>query len=445
MLLGIAIAVALCCAIAFIWPLRTRFGYLLAIALVAVAFCRQLIPVWVTPSGSAVNGIAATTPPLTSLDVVIMGAVLLIPSVRHAAPHVFWTLPGMLSLIIGGALVWPRAGNVLAGVVHLFTSLLAWVVGHAMGEANAKSARTLRLSALAVLTFVALQATVSLAQIAGDDSLDRATGTFNHPSVIGKIVLILLAILLPMSRSTDRATSRAATLGIVLGVVATAASLSRTNLVAIIGALGLWAVLSSGSTRRRRELATALLGVALTLPFLDAIMARFLADPEENQRGGLLEAGLRVTSENLWAGTGPNNFVEVAAQTEAFIARWGAPVHNSLLLLVAELGVLAALAFLLPIGRSVADALLQRKAQSVERRSTSQALLIMLLMVAFACWTGWGFLVAPVLPLLYLVCGYSTGTLAEQDADDASAGRWLDDTGSCARAPDPTNLQGPRT
>lgn len=444
MLLRVAVAATLCCVIAFIWPLRTRFGCLLAITLAAVAFCRQLIPIWVTQPDSSVNGIAATTPPLTSLDVVIMSAALLIPSVRQAAPHAFWVVPGMLSLIIGGALVWPRAGNVLAGVIHLFTSLLAWVVGQAIGETNAKSTRNLRLSALAVTIFVALQATVSLMQIAGDNSLDRATGTFNHPSVVGKIVLILLALLLPMSRSLDRTTSRAATLGIVLGVLATAASLSRTNLVAVIGALGLWAVLSSRSTRRRRELAIALLGVALPLPFLDAILARFLADSVENQRAGLLDAGLRVTYENLWAGTGPNNFVEVAAQTEAFIARWGAPVHNSLLLLVAELGVFAALAFLLPVGRSAVDALLQRKAPSVERRSTSQALLIVLLMVAFACWTGWGFLATPVLPLLYLVCGYSTGALAQKDTDDASTGRSLDDTGACTPAPEPANLQGPR-
>lgn len=421
---GLAIAAALCCVILLIWPLRGKFAYIFAMVLAAAAFCRQLVPAWTLPADYAFNDVAATTPPLTTVDVVIVTVGLLSFAFDRSSLPFRWILPGALALLVGSTLVWPVSGATTAGAIHLASCLVAWLVGTRLGRALSTSSRDLRFGAFSVTLFMALQASLCLIQISVGGASDRTVGTFNHPSVVGKLVLLLMPLLLPMTRSTDRITARVAAIGTLLGALVTASTLSRANFVGLMGALGLWLVLSSRTGNKARGVVIAIAALGVALPFVDSMLARFATDATEDQRAGLLDAGLRVTSRYLWTGTGPNNYVDVAATIEPMVARWGAPVHNSTLLLVAELGLVGAAAMLTPIVRTIADAFRGRKQLLAQQRDIARATLVVMPMVLFVSWTGWGFLSAPVLPVLYLVCGYASGALniTGRYADSADEG-----------------------
>jgi O-antigen ligase len=146
----------------------------------------------------------------------------------------------------------------------------------------------------------------------------------------------------------------------------------------------------------------------VVLPFASTIATRIQEDPNGGPRAGLAAAALEQIDRQPW-GIGPNTYVSVVSKYDAVTAS-GDPVHNTFLLTAAELGVLGAVLFWLPVAGLVTIAWMSRRRPGF---AGSFALAIVAsapgLYVVNA--TGWAILRGPLLPLWFLVCGIAYSQL----------------------------------
>lgn len=420
------VAIAIALAILMIWPLRNRYAYLLAFLILCYSFYGTVIVFWGKTEREGIVDIANGAPSLTTFSFAVLIAGVLSLSSARASEWFPWVAVSAVALATGSLLFWPRTDSVVSGVLTLSLCLLAWVLGHIIGKHLYDDAETMRVAITLLALFLATQCAVVAYQLAvGQTDNGRATGTFDHPAYLGKLVLLLLIVLLPASQSSDKRTARRASIAVALGVVATATTLSRANILAVLGAVVLWSLATRFSSDRssRRTIVVAILAVAVSIPLANAFLSRFSTDAEGGDRPELLEAGLRAVSENLWTGLGPNNFVEVRRTIDPIVAQTGYPVHNSMILAIAEMGIVLAVLFFVPLLRSLALAAKTRKSGTAEQRRSARGLIVVMTMVVFAGWTGWGFFQAPTIMLLFLLVGYVAGQIApkgEPMSDESS-------------------------
>ncbi|WP_191992531.1 O-antigen ligase family protein [Mycolicibacterium mucogenicum] len=256
----------------------------------------------------------------------------------------------------------------------------------------------------------------------------RMVGLYDHPSFLGKTVLLQLCFLLPLTASGRALTRRLATTAIVLGTVATVLTLARANIVAIGVAIVLWTILSNRATTVAVRLAIGgLVGgvlVAMNAGPIGALAARQLEDPYGGRRGSLLDIGLGQIKSALTTGTGPNYYSEVVGQYDPMAAK-GFPVHNSFLYPIAELGLPIGLLFFSPLIVTVVWTAL-RAIREGRIDVKSAALLSLLPGIAVVAWTGWGMISWEILPLWFAGFGFlsadgDTISFSKHQADTATA------------------------
>src|SRR5207249_6084713 len=123
-------------------------------------------------------------------------------------------------------------------------------------------------------------------------------------------------------------------------------------------------------------------------------------------------------------GIGPNSYVSVVSAYDAVTAS-GYPVHNTFLLTTAELGVLGAFLFWLPIAGLLVAAWTSRK-----RAGLAGSFAIAIVASAPGLYvvnaTGWAILRGPLLPLWFVICGLAYSQIG------SASWAWVRRTGGSA-------------
>jgi O-antigen ligase len=249
----------------------------------------------------------------------------------------------------------------------------------------------------------------------------RFNGTLDHPNNLGKVVFLLLVLVVPLRsclKGKDVLFWRGTVLSalVVLGLTG-----GRAVTAAALCMLLLYALMAPGSGARRGNKATIIGFVAVAGVFLaGALFARFDEDPEGGSRAVLTDTAWSQITANPLKGVGPNSYVDVVGQLDPLVAS-GVPVHNSFLLLVAELGVLGALAMVLPIVLGAVLAAKHFRAKSAAG-DASRVFLAALPGVYILATTGWGLVAGYVLPLFVFVFSALTAWM-KRDTTQSQTGR----------------------
>ncbi|PPG33465.1 O-antigen ligase [Pseudoclavibacter sp. RFBB5] len=303
--------------------------------------------------------------------------------------------------------------------------LLAWVVGMRVSQSTHDSARNMRWFAWTLLIVVVVQTGVTSLQAMGvpifqlegvtaELESGRANGTMDHPGTLGKVLMLIAVLALPATLSADVATRRIASVAVWLALVPIALTASRSNFIAYLAVVLVWAVIQPASRRFGGRLVLPMFVGVVALIFVDQIIQRFLADPSGGQREHFTIVTLEYLPRVLWTGVGPGKFTSYFGQFDALIAQnW--PVHHVGLLLLSELGLLGVVAFLIPVIVVFVRALRGGKAAGVGDARALLALMPSLILVSV---TGWGLMYPNVFTLLMFLFGYFSFSL--QSASKAS-------------------------
>lgn len=237
----------------------------------------------------------------------------------------------------------------------------------------------------------------------------RVNGTFNHPTALGKMVLVVLLLSLPFWLDRDKVIRWLTWGSLAIGILLLILSGGRANLLAGFMMLGIWFLLNLKQINRGLRIAGA---VALSLGGLAGlwvIIKRFQEDPEGGARGRLLETALENMNETFVFGVGPNGYVAHFGQFDDLTAM-GWVVHNYFVLSLAELGLIGSTIFLglmaFVFVRSLEGAIRLRDSLGLQK-----AFLCFVPGFLLVGWTGWGFMHQYNLPFLLFALGVVAGTL----------------------------------
>lgn len=242
-----------------------------------------------------------------------------------------------------------------------------------------ENARELRAVLIVLVLSVAVQGVLAVAQMlaastlgldlfgapkilgsyAGLTRVSRAGGTLGHPNSLALYMDLLLPLCLSLLLFSKGMKGRILLgIGFVLGLIGLVATLSRGGLIAT--GLSLIAILIIHWTRHIgviRSVLSLLLGAALVGVILvstpNPVQKRFSTYDYGAGYGrySLVLVSLNVIKNHPLLGVGLNNFTEVARYfdntPEGIITLWNAPVHNLLLFIAGETGILGLSAFLL--------------------------------------------------------------------------------------------------
>ena len=356
--------------------------------------------------GSYVVGVASPEPTITSFSVAIVAAAVFGLVIYGRPKGTMLVVPALIAGILGAVLLWPNELSIESGAIHFVTSCLAWIVGLAYSVVFSRDApdRPTLYLLLAVALAIALPSWWQWFQgVGAEDFGDRTGGIFQHPGTTGKVAVILICIALPMTQSADPVARRVAIAVSGFAALGTLPSLSRANVIAVVGITFGWFLLNRTRFRLRTATSGGLLAIVLAAVFLPPIIDRFRADPEGNDRPELLEAALRQLPDFWLFGTGPNSFVQTISAREPIVAQTGFPVHNSIVLGVMELGALV-VAALVPLAVALVSVALAFGNRRRLMKPYSDALLLLILGVVFIGLTGWGMLRQPIPELVLFAC-----------------------------------------
>lgn len=398
------------------------------------------------PDVAAVD-IASGTHGLSTLSFGVL-VVALSPSVWKDGRTVRTIAVPLAGLALGVAVFWPWTTEVATGLAHLAVALWALPAGLAIGRRPSTS-RDDTTFLTVMLMVVTMELVLELAQFAGFDiNVARVSGTFGHANVVGKLCLISSVLVLPRLCHEERRIRQLALITLVVAFIATALTLSRSNTFALVGVFLVWQLFvapgrRAGSVSRWwRVVGTGVILAGLGLVFWGPFQDRIIDDPEGGPRPGLLKAALDHMDDYWFTGTGPGNFTATLKYVESEVARVGQPVHNSLLLLLMELGLVAATCYAWPMVRVLWAALGAWRSPDLGRRAWARALVVVCLGVSAAAYLGWGFLQDPSVAWTGFVFGLASGRveqlrqppMADNTGAPTSRGRGVRLTGK-ARTP----------
>lgn len=364
------------------------------------------------PLNATRDGFAYTS---AAVIVLVLIAVALLAS-RPARFIPLSFIPAGLYLMVMLLVYWPHERPNVATSLNLLMAIVAWAVGaYVAGCMNVDRGAVVRMLALCLCALVIVEFVVTGLQALGvgifpmqGRTLDleggRANGTYWHPSVVGKILLLVYPLLLVFSISRDRVVRWSGLIAVYLSLGVVAFSESRANILALLMALVIWTV-----TRRRGGVISRVipLGIMVTAGIVGIriVLDRFAADPEGGARGELTETALRVIQEHPWFGVGPGEYLSAAAVFDPLAAA-GWPVHNVFLLQTAELGVIGAALYFAPllvtIGRSVPALWVRGDGSDLEIARALASTVPGLLLIGL---TGWGLAIPPTHWLWFFVFG----------------------------------------
>lgn len=380
-------------------------------ALMLLLVCTAMLPRNLTSFSAARHvGIAPANPELTTYIVVLV-VFLLFAIFRPRFGHGLWVwIPFVTWLLAGINFLWPGGPTQEAGILQLLLAPAAWVLGvNIAPQINRDGGSFLvRLVSIIVFTQLAVCSMQGLgisvnAMDANQEAIlgSRFNGTLGHPNDLGKVMFLLMALLLPFGRRLSRIDTVVWRLTIAAAFLVLGMTGGRAVSAAAVCMLLLWAVLSPklAGTRGRKAIGLGI-GLSAAVFLAGILLSRFDEDPEGGSRNTLTDIAWAQISSSPWAGVGPNLYVDVVGSYNALTAS-GVPVHNAFLLAVAEIGIVGALALLLPVVVGIFVVLRSFRLESVEGES-SRVYLSAIPGLYLVSTTGWGVLGGYVLPLLSL-------------------------------------------
>jgi O-antigen ligase len=358
-------------------------------------------------------GMAPPTAEVRTFAIVIFAialVALLSGGGRLRLPRSLLLLP--IWLIIGMGLVWTDTAEHWSGVWQLAIGMGAWIAGSFLAYGAGQQVGFERLAARVLFFIVAIQIIVTVMQLFGvpinslaaSDALildGRPNGTFNHPDNLGKGIVMLLVLVLPLTRSKDAVARRLAYSTMFLALIPLGIAQGRANFIGAILIVVVWTVLlpksESINVRACVLLATAALGAA----FLGVIVSRFVEDPTGGVRTQLTTYALQQIPRSPIFGVGPNGYTTVVAP----LTGSNIPVHNTYLLAAAELGIPGALCLLAPFLAVTIRAWRVRREESADG-DYGRALVALVPALILIGLTGWGLLGSAIWPLWCFVTSF---------------------------------------
>ncbi|THE08434.1 hypothetical protein E1I21_02990 [Microbacterium oleivorans] len=378
------------------------------------------------PDGGALHvGISSFTPAVTTYGLAVMVGVAVL-ALRWGFPRevLIW-IPFMIWLVVGWSTEWAAGPVLVSGLMQYALGIFAWVFGATLGQRLIHSADVRRLVCTVVLIALSVQVFVVVLQAVGipinpmsASNLAQLPGRFNgtlgHPNDLGKVVILVLVVALPLHATRQGVTfSRQLLVTLGSGFLVLFATGGRAVTVGAAVMVLFWVLLQPGlpqaRTHKARALVAALVGGgAIAI----ALAGRFEEDPTGGARGVLSElATQQIALRPLW-GTGPNQYVEVVGAFDALTAS-GVPVHNSFLLAVAELGIPGAVLLSLPFVVVILKALFSIRS-TTERGVWGRVIVAACPALIVIGATGWGLLGSYVFPLLCLAFGAAAGSMRRE-------------------------------
>jgi O-antigen ligase len=389
------------------------------LVLIALLFCLVVFPKFLSHSNLDPThvGIAQSAPVVATYTVVLLGAayalllrLLYRPRPRSLPISVFVFLA---FLAIGFGTIWHGSEEQVAGALQLSLGFCGWFIGAQLGPLVLAQERRVRWIAGMVLGLVGVETVVTLLQRAGvrinpmRPALaaimgHRTNGTTNHPDNLGKVLLFLLILCLGLIATSDARARRMLWISVVLLFIPLGLSEGRANLLAALTTIVFWALLSGRRRSAAIRVGIPLVAALVILPFYGSIASRIEKDPNGGPRAGLASAAIEQIQREPW-GVGPNSYVSVVSAYDAVTAA-GYPVHNTFLLTAAELGILGAILFWLPVVGLLVAAWTRRR-RSGFQGSFAIAILASAPGLYVVNASGWAILSGQLFPLWFLVCG----------------------------------------
>lgn len=388
-----------------------------------VAIC-YLGPVYILYLGDVYKhvDIAASSVVVSSVMVAVITAFLINLTGSLRWPGVGLVVPVVIWFAVGIGAFWGRSAEQNAGIAHLCTGLLAWLVGSSCSSLLQGDPEARERTAKFLTGVLAVQAVVVVGQIVGLDvnpmsaeqsSLleGRYNGLLSHPGLLANSTLVVFTLILALRDSSTswRSGRMATTFALVIGICIAAES--RAQILGAFLLLTVWSFLTYGQRAPRGKrfgaLGIAVVGLIMSYPVL---LRRFEEDPTGGSRGILQDVGWQAMLDHPLIGVGPNSYVSVIGLSDALTAS-GVPVHNAFLLSAAELGIAGAVALWLPVLWTFVRGFRLRKQTGVVGTSAvaSVAFFIPFMLSAF---TGWGMLADPLWALVMVMMGAIYGLMA---------------------------------
>lgn len=323
-------------------------------------------------------------------------------------------LPFLAFVGLMSVLGWSGGVGFSGNIFVILLAICAWVAGGYLADATGHDPNLNRALSIMLLGVLVFEAAICALQFVGIGLFElqgrtleleggRSNGTYTHPSVIGKNVLLLLLILLPMTRSNDRITRRMANLSLLVALVPVGLSESRANFVGLIAAYVVWTLIQPRTDGFKKMAILAGMSV-VALFFVNLILERFENDPLGGARQHFTEVALQQLVRNPWLGVGPGQYVPVVGTFDRLTSE-GWPVHNVYLLLAVELGLVGAILLLAPIA-ILGWKSLRRIRQGGPAGDAARALIAIAPGFVLISVTGWGLLASSMMALWFLAFGY---------------------------------------
>jgi hypothetical protein len=378
----------------------------------------RAIAVVATDSGNVFTTTAPAYFGLYTEQLVLILGLLLAPQLRvlrHLHPTLLLA-PVLLAVVAvaqSDTPVW-----VLTGVWQWALLALAWAFGAAIARARLMGRLSDRAIAFALSAPIAAHGVAVVLQYLGlmyarTDSMGsaavtRMSGFAGHPGNLGKILLLLVIMLLPLAASDDRVAKRLAESMTIVSCILVALSFSRVNIPALGVVVGTWYLAASAATSLKRATMMGI-GVAASIPVIQVLLLRHEDDPFGGSRAVLSRTALDQISQSWLFGVGPNDYLPTVGQVDR-LAGGGLPVHSVLLLLLAELGVLIFVLVAWPVVQTFREAV-----RGVRLGGPIRPYAIVAVAsapgIVLILWTGHGMISEVVAPLAFLSCGFVHETL----------------------------------
>jgi hypothetical protein len=352
---------------------------------------------------------------LMHVTVAAAGVVALLSLTRRIVPISFIGLG--VFLLFGLGFAWGFSDEHVRGTLSIICAVLAWVAGAYFGTKSSGLGEVRKFIAGLVLLVVIVETVICVLQIMGypifetagrtaDLTSGRANGTFSHPSVVGKVMIILMMLILPLTRSSDRVVKRLSSSALAIAFFPIFLSGSRANIAAAVLIAVLWTLLSPRVEPLRKRIWLPSAAVVVTLIFLDDIVARFAQDPEGQSRQHFMGAAFQQLQLTPLTGVGPTSYVSAVGRFDWLTAQ-GWPVHNTFLLQIVEIGLIGAAFFFAPLAIQFFAALPKMRVTG-HQGDVARALVVCTVALAGPVGsTGWGLLTDHVLYLWFFVTAYS--------------------------------------
>lgn len=386
----------------------------------------RLIYTLVAANSPVRTSIASSSLDLRTPHLALLVAAVIVPATVRRSNFSLLLVAVPIALLSVAVTAGDLPPNVLSGIAQWGYVALAWTCGSALAVARRTGRLPDRPLALILLSAIAANGvavalqltgrwTVASINVAGEE-LERVSGLQGHSGNLGKVLLLLLVLSLPLTRSADRLARSSSIASVAMVFVMIGFTFSRANTVAMLVGILLWFTIGPGSSALGRI--TVPLAVAISsAPFLNVLLQRNAYDPGGGSRPVLVQAARDQLGMTFWWGIGPNDYQRTVGAFSDISAVL--PVHSVAWLTLVEAGALITVLIAIPLSRLVVSALTNVRSEGI-RGSQATAVLAFLPGIVLIAMTGHGLAFQSIMLLMFFVAGHSFRLIRRESSTEVS-------------------------